>query len=349
MNCAYHPELQADAYCRTCGKPLCTACKRDVKGVIYCEDCIASRVIDTMPPAVPLQAGATAPGAANPAIATLLGFIPGVGQMYNGQFAKSFALIFIFAALIWGTNQVRGDADVVLGFGIFAVYAYMVFDAYKTARAKELGEPLPDPFGLNSLFGESSAPTPRPAGTTTTAPAEGASMAGFVPGAPGTPPPPYIAAPVERRSTGPIGAFVLIAIGVLFLLGNLDIFDFDVFHRFWPVIIIAVGVWMFFRRRPACQCQRCQTACLMGPAMVTTVGVLLLLAETTRFGVGHTWPVFLLVLGGVKLLQANASTEGHVNVIMPSGPVVPPGPPSTGLTTTGPGAPSDTNSEVTNA
>lgn len=344
MNCAYHPELQADAYCRTCGKPLCTACKRDVKGVIYCEDCIAARVIDTMPTAVP-PAGAKAPGAANPAIATLLGFIPGVGQMYNGQFAKSFALIFVFAALIWGENQVISDgAHAFLGFGIFAVYAYMVFDAYKTARAKELGEPLPDPFGLNSLFGESSAPTP-----TAVASAAGAPAAGFVAGTPGAPPPPYIAAPVERRNSGPIGAFVLIGIGVLFLLGNLDIFDFDVFHHFWPVIIIAVGVWMFFRRRPACECQRCQTSCLVGPAMVTTVGVLLLLAETTRFGIGHTWPVFLLVLGGVKLLQANASTEGHVNVVVPPGPVTPAGPPSTGLTATGPQAPSDTNSEVTNA
>lgn len=342
MNCANHPELQADAYCRTCGKPLCTACKRDVKGVIYCEDCIASRVIDTIPTAVS-PAGAKAPGAPNPAIATLLGFIPGVGQMYNGQFAKSFALIFAFAVLIWGANEVHGDVDVVLGFGIFAVYAYMVFDAYKTARAKELGEPLPDPFGLNSLFGESSAPTQPPIARAAGAPVEGAPAAGFVGGTPAGPPPPYLAAPVERRSTGPIGAFVLIAIGVLFLLGNLDIFEFNVFHRFWPVIIIAVGVWMFFRRRPECDCQRCQTACLMGPAMVTTVGVVLLLAETTRFGIGHTWPVFLLVVGGVKLLQANASTEGHVNVI------VPPASPMTGLTTTGPGAPSDSNSEVTNA
>jgi hypothetical protein len=101
---------------------------------------------------------------------------------------------------------------------------------------------------------------------------------------------------------------------------------------------------MFFRRRPACQCQRCQTSCLMGPAIVTTLGVLLLISETTRFDFWHyTWPVLFLVIGGVKLLQANTSTEGHVNVILP------PAPPSTGLTTTGPQAPSSTNSEVTNA
>jgi TM2 domain-containing membrane protein YozV len=336
MNCAYHPEIQADAYCRTCGKPLCTACKRDVKGVIYCEDCIAARVVDTMPAAVPLQAGrAKAPGAPNPAVATLLGFIPGVGQMYNGQFAKSFALIFAFAALIWGqTHDLSDGAHVLLGFGIFAVYAYMVFDAYKTARAKELGEPLPDPFGLNSLFGETSTPHVAAPG------AVGAPGAAFVAGDPAAPVPPYIPAPEQRRSAGPAGAFLLIGIGILFLLGNLDVFEFSIFHNFWPIIVIAVGVWMFWQRRPACPCQRCQARCLMGPAMVVTTGVLLLLATSTRFGFHYTWPIFLLVLGGVKLLQANASTEGHIDTT----PLPPPA-----LAPTASQAPSSTNSEVTNA
>jgi len=338
MNCAYHPEIQADAYCRTCGKPLCTACKRDVKGVIYCEDCIAARVVDTMPAAVPAQAAVKAKthGAPNPVVAMLLGFIPGVGQMYNGQFAKSFALIFVFAVLIWGQDRVHTDgAHVLLAFGIFAVYAYMVFDAYKTARARELGEPLPDPFGLNTLFGESQPPV-QPAVNVN-------ASAGYVPGEPGvTPayvPPPYVPAPAEHRSSGPFGAFLLIGVGVLFLISNLDIFNFDM-QRFWPVIIIAVGVWMFWRRRPSCNCQRCQARCIMGPAMVVTVGVLLLLAEVTRFGIHYTWPVFLLVVGGVRLLQANASMEGHIDSN-------PPAPPSPALT--GPGAPSNTNSEVSNA
>ena len=329
MNCAYHPEIQADAYCRTCGKPLCTACKRDVKGVIYCEDCIASRVVDTMPAAMPAQAArAKASNAPNPAIATLLGFIPGVGQMYNGQFAKSFALIFAFAVLIWGqTKDISDGAHVVLGFGIFAVYAYMVFDAYKTARARELGEPLPDPFGLNSLFGESSAPVPVAAPAT--------DAANFAPGDPNAPPL-YVPAPAVRRSTGPIGAFVLIGIGVLFLLSNLDIFRFTFFEHFWPVIVIAVGVWMFWNKRPVCPCARCQSRCLMGPAMVVTVGVLLLIAETTRFGIHYTWPVFLLVIGGVKLAQTNASTDGHIDNAPPT------------MALGGPQAPSNTNSEVTN-
>ncbi|PYX18961.1 MAG: hypothetical protein DMG87_13265, partial [Acidobacteria bacterium] len=33
MNCANHPAIQAAAYCRTCGKALCTNCTRPVQGV----------------------------------------------------------------------------------------------------------------------------------------------------------------------------------------------------------------------------------------------------------------------------------------------------------------------------
>jgi len=43
MNCAIHNEIAAVAFCRTCGKPLCTNCTRDVRGVIYCEACLAGR------------------------------------------------------------------------------------------------------------------------------------------------------------------------------------------------------------------------------------------------------------------------------------------------------------------
>src|SRR5438270_10580702 len=53
MNCATHNDVAAVAFCRTCGKPLCNQCTRDVRGVIYCESCLAARM-----------EGAAAPGAA---------------------------------------------------------------------------------------------------------------------------------------------------------------------------------------------------------------------------------------------------------------------------------------------
>jgi len=50
MNCANHPDTGANVFCRTCGKPLCASCSRDVQGVVYCEQCLAERLKDVHPP-----------------------------------------------------------------------------------------------------------------------------------------------------------------------------------------------------------------------------------------------------------------------------------------------------------
>ena len=84
MNCANHADVQATAYCRTCGKALCANCTRDVRGVIYCEDCIAARVGlggATTAQAIPVAAQPVRRGEASPGLAALLGFIPGVGAV----------------------------------------------------------------------------------------------------------------------------------------------------------------------------------------------------------------------------------------------------------------------------
>src|SRR5215470_11661851 len=92
MNCAIHTDTPASAYCRTCGKALCENCKRDVQGAIYCEPCIAARLQGA--------AVASATKAPSPGVAMLLGFIPGVGAMYNGQFIKGFVHVMIFVMLM---------------------------------------------------------------------------------------------------------------------------------------------------------------------------------------------------------------------------------------------------------
>ena len=42
---------------------------------------------------------------------------------------------------------------------------------------------------------------------------------------------------------------MLIVIGIVFLLSNLDIVDIDALVRFWPLILIAVGVRLVIRDR----------------------------------------------------------------------------------------------------
>ncbi|HZQ92729.1 MAG TPA: DUF5668 domain-containing protein [Terriglobales bacterium] len=248
MNCAIHSDTAAVAYCRTCGKGLCAACRRDVRGVIYCEECLASRIYDTMPPNV-AAAGPAQPAAANlpsPALAAVLGFIPGVGAMYNGQFAKALIHVLIFATLCWGADH-AGPAEVFFGLGIPFWIFYMVFDAYKTAQSRRTGEPVPDPFGLNRMWApDAPAPAPRPAATAAAAPGTPADLgqgnAAQVNAAPPEVAPAYPHAPV--------GAIILIGLGIVFLLNTMGLWPWHYVGRMWPLVLIIVGVWTWMKRRP---------------------------------------------------------------------------------------------------
>ena len=130
----------------------------------------------------------------------------------------------------------------------------MVFDAYKTAEAMQNGWPVPDPFGLERFFG------PGVNQTSWQRPASGA-MPNAMPGAAQWDPAQqqaYVAqqqvyaaqdaAPCAGDIHGiPIAAVVLIGLGCLFLLDTLGWFSFSV-DRFWPVILIVIGAWMFYKR-----------------------------------------------------------------------------------------------------
>jgi TM2 domain-containing membrane protein YozV len=179
MNCLNHPDVAAAAYCQNCGKPLCTACIRSVGGVVYCEPCLAARLS-----AAPGTAEANLTGLhAHPVLAGLLGFIPGVGAMYNGQFVKALAHVLIFAVFVS-----LSDHSFFFGWVVAAWVFYQVFDAAQTAKARRDGLPLPNPFGLNDLgtrlgMTPPAAPyaagfTPPPAGSASTTGATTGSSAG---------------------------------------------------------------------------------------------------------------------------------------------------------------------------
>ncbi|MGC2694921.1 MAG: B-box zinc finger protein [Candidatus Angelobacter sp.] len=239
MNCAVHTQTEAVAFCRTCGKALCEDCKRDVIGAIYCEPCIAARLqspgapaVSAMPPAAPV------PGAANPVMAGILGFIPGVGAMYNGQFVKAFAHVVIFVMLIIAASNIHWAFAWMIAFFV----VYMAFEAYKTAEARRLGLPAPDPLGLDKMFGvheshppvspSSMAAVPGPMGTTVPPPFQAA-------------PPVQIAPPSPAQDNAPMGAIVLLVLGFVFLLSN---FGFMQVHRLWPLVLIGFGLWIAYKR-----------------------------------------------------------------------------------------------------
>lgn len=159
-------------YCQDCGQPLTSTTMRKVGSGVFCEPCIERRMT-----AANAAAPGGYPGAAgdpntvrfspfgtpypppdgvfppldgstpHPVLAALLGTIPGVGAMYNGQFAKGIAHFLVFAVLVSLSNSVNG----IFGLFIAGWEFYMIFDAYHTAKARRAGVPLPDPLGLNHI------------------------------------------------------------------------------------------------------------------------------------------------------------------------------------------------------
>jgi hypothetical protein len=296
MNCANHPETPAVAYCQFCGKPLCAECVRKVGNVVTCEPCLATRVggaTATTPPGQQFHVGGPFPPAGVPTqaswgtepwLAFALGFIPGVGAMYNGQFAKGIAHVLVFA-LLCDLTKYNG----LIGLLIAAWVIYQVFDAYHTAIARRDGLPLPNSLGLNDighLFGGRrhqpyaatnpvNAANPNPGGQNPAGSGPGAAnpfsgpysgvaeptpMSGFATGY--VPPyggPPIPPAPPNQYDTPdlwrsgrdrgvPTGAVILIVLGVLFLLSNFGVLSENWIDRGWPIVLIAIGVWLVIRR-----------------------------------------------------------------------------------------------------
>jgi hypothetical protein len=301
MNCANHPDVEKVAFCRTCGKPLCANCTRSVHGVIYCESCLAVR-LEGVQPNVPPSAAGFVPGAPavvpvavggpNPALAGVLaGFFPfGVGAVYTGQYAKGLAHLVIFTLLVLGASSSSGAAVATMcGLGIAGFYFYQIIDSVRSARALQLGMQPPDPFGLGTTF------------------SAGEKM---------------------DASKVPVGALVLIGLGVIFLLHTLDIWDFSA-HRIWPLVLIGIGGFLLLRRLGmigevppgfdrASSCKRG----LMGPAILLTLGFQFLLDSMGVIRFGRTVPILLVVIGLVKIFQST-SGPGPLGPMPPAQPGVP--------------------------
>jgi hypothetical protein len=141
MDCVNHSGVSATAYCQNCGKAICASCVRDAgNGQILCEPCWTSWQGFQQPFVAPPA------GTPNPSVAMALGFIPGVGAMYNGQYFKGLIHVVIFVVIISITTHYG-----LFGLFIPAWILYQSFEAFHTAKAIRDGQPLPDPLGLNEV------------------------------------------------------------------------------------------------------------------------------------------------------------------------------------------------------
>lgn len=225
MNCYLHPDTPAVAYCRSCGRALCSVCQRPAEGTVFCQEHFPatgySNPADPYTPGAASTAGGSpidspydqpphglSPIAAvktSPGLAFLLGWIPGVGAIYNGQYLKGLVHAVIFGlliSLISSTENSSGQPLLVMM--LIGFVFYMPFEAYHTAKKRQMGVRVDE---WSSLLSQS-------------------------------------------RYTGraPVGPIVLILIGVVFLLDSLHLIEFREIGRFWPVILIVVGAYMLYSR-----------------------------------------------------------------------------------------------------
>lgn len=139
----------------------------------------------------------------SPGLAFGLGLIPGVGAIYNAQYAKGLMHVVIFGLMIsiLDSGATRGLTPLI-ALLLAAFCCYMPFEAYHTALRRQRGL-VADEFSS------------------------------LVP---------------AHSSKFPVAPIVLIALGVVFLLSNLDMLDIERLFRYWPVMLIALGAYMLFVR-----------------------------------------------------------------------------------------------------
>jgi TM2 domain-containing membrane protein YozV len=213
MNCYQHPDIPAVAFCRNCGQGLCAACERPAEGTVFCQEHLPAANSSTATPRRDpgpnpyFQPSASAvPIRTSPGLAFILGLIPGVGAIYNGQYLKGFIHAAVFGLLMSISSSMSGDAGQSLLVAlVMGWYFYMPFEAYHTAKKRQMGIPVDE---WSSLVSSRSW--------------DGGRL--------------------------PVGPVLLIVLGVVFLLDELNILPIRDLVRFWPVILIALGIYLLYSR-----------------------------------------------------------------------------------------------------
>ncbi len=139
-----------------------------------------------------------------PGLAFILGFIPGVGAIYNGQYAKGLVHVAVVGMLISILgDEGAGNFAPLLGLLLAGFWFYMPFEAYHTARRRRAGQPVDQ---VSSLV------------------------------------------PMSGKTRFPAAAIIFITLGVVLLLDNLGLLELRRILRYWPVLLIALGVYMLYAR-----------------------------------------------------------------------------------------------------
>jgi hypothetical protein len=156
-------------YCRACGKALDQASVRHAQGAIYCQEHVPmeSPEATSSPYAGRYPYTSTSPeDVANPEVspplAFVLGFIPGVGAIYNGQYVKGLIHVAIIGLAISILNSgAAGSIEPLVALMLAAFWIYMPFEAFHTAKFRRSGKPVD---AVSSLIHVPGSGTKFPAG-----------------------------------------------------------------------------------------------------------------------------------------------------------------------------------------
>lgn len=193
-------------YCRGTGKPITAEEATYVNGVLYSKEYASAHQL-APEPASPYAGGPIPPvvnSEVSPGWAFVLGLIPGVGAIYNQQYAKGLFHIVVLATLVTLLDRVHGAGAPFLGLLLAGWFFYMPFEAYHTAKRRQSGLPIEEFPGFGDM------------------------------------------PPALRRV--PIGPLLLILAGFFFLLDNFGLLHLEEALRFWPVLLIIAGAFLFVQR-----------------------------------------------------------------------------------------------------
>jgi TM2 domain-containing membrane protein YozV len=285
MDCVNHTGVNATAFCQSCGKPLCATCVRNEPGgQLLCETCQASwhsyrQPFVSAPPGMPHPSVAAALGVI-PGVGAMYN-----GQFVKGLIHVVIFAVLVSAAHVYGIFGLFIAAWIA--YQVFEAYhtAKARRDGLPLPDPLGLNEVGSWIGGPRAHYpGHPGTPTGMPGanpaagtapGETAQNPYTGTASQGsayqqapyqqppyqspygqqpysppyqpYTPPGAGVPPIPPVP-PVGWRRREPIGAIVLIGLGVLFLLGQFDIFSGKLFDYAWPLLLIGLGVWLFVRR-----------------------------------------------------------------------------------------------------
>ena len=219
MKCAVHSDVDAVGFCRNCGKAMCATCVRPVRDVLYCEDCLAT--IMGIPGAAPTSTsypGSSSAASLPPASDGAAGV---VAREQAGNPSLAFFLGFLFPGLGAVYNGQYNKA--LIHIAVFATIILGLSSDMDGGMKAVLGILLGG-FVFYMAFDAMRTAQAQRRGEVLVDPLQTWSK--------------------ER----PVGPIILIVVGALFLLNNFDLFPFYRIERFWPLVLIVVGILLFRNR-----------------------------------------------------------------------------------------------------